>query len=234
MDPARLGSGGYRHQLANRLCIDHGDQHPSNKLSRPRHDGKDGIPRGEGFYLNLPNNLRSGHGTRAPAYYEYFAHQYVTYWFFYAHNDAPTALFDHEGDWERISVQLDKANRATAVAYHQHKGYCTRSWQEAGKHEGHPLAYSALGTHATYPWLGAYEIAGGLAFDRTGRDAGWATYGNLTKARDHGWFGFGGAWGEVGEASDTTGPLGPGAPTKDSASTDWNRPCERPEFLTKG
>ncbi|MEV5499264.1 hypothetical protein AB0M50_28050 [Nonomuraea fuscirosea] len=100
--------------------------------------------------------------TRHPrsAYYEYVAHQYVTYWFFYAHNDAPTALFDHEGDWERISVKLDKANRATAVAYHQYKGYCTRSWQEAGKHEGHPLAYSALGTHATYPWLGAYEIAG--------------------------------------------------------------------------
>jgi hypothetical protein len=34
----------------------------------------------------------------------------VTYWLFYAFNDAPTGItgaFDHEGDWERVSVRLD-------------------------------------------------------------------------------------------------------------------------------
>ncbi|MGW4644763.1 hypothetical protein ACWEN6_40090 [Sphaerisporangium sp. NPDC004334] len=227
VDTARLGAGGYRHQISNALCIRHGVQHPSNKLNRPQQDGKDGIPKNEGFFLNLPNDLRSGQGTSAPVYYEYAPHQYITYWFFYAFNDAPTELFDHEGDWERISVQLDGANRAQSVAYYQHKGYCTRSWRDAGKHEGHPLAYSARGTHATYAWAGGYGIAHDLAADYTGRGLGWATYARIEKARGHGWFGFGGAWGEVGEGPDTTGPLGPGAPTKDPAPQDWNRPCTR-------
>jgi hypothetical protein len=223
---ARLGSGGYQHQIANALCINHGVQHRSNELTRPRQDGKGGVPKGEGFFLNFPNDQRSGQGTSAPVYYEYSPRHYVTYWFFYAFNDAPgpTNIFDHAGDWERISIQLDSRNRAVTVAYYQHSGYCTIPWSQAGKHDGRPLAYGARGTHATYPRAGSFPIAHGLATDTTGRGVGWATYQHLANARTQGWFGYGGAWGEVGEGSDSTGPLGPSR-FKGAAPTNWSRPC---------
>lgn len=226
IDQKLLGSGGYRHQIANALCVNHGTQHPSDKLTRPRHDGKDGVPKGEGFFLNFPNERRAGQVSDAPVYYEYAPRRYITYWFFYAFNDAPkpTNAFDHEGDWERISIRLDSEERAVTVAYFEHSGYCTRSWSRAGKHDGHPLAYSARGTHATYPRAGTFPIAHGLATDTAGRGTGWATYRRLANARDQGWFGYGGAWGEVGEGSDSTGPLGP-SPAKSAAPTDWSRPC---------
>lgn len=229
VDGTRLGSGGYQNQIADSLCIEHGDQHRSNELTRPRQGGKGDVPEDEGFFLNFPNRLRERTGTGAPAYYEYVPRSFVTYWFFSAFNDAPegTNIFDHEGDWERISVRLDDDDHAVTVAYYAHTGYCTRPWSEAGRHLGHPLAYSARGTHATYPWLGTYPIAGGLATDTTGRGAGWATYNRLRNARTQGWYGYGGAWGEVGEGSDSTGPLGPSR-FKDPAPTDWSRPCSPP------
>jgi hypothetical protein len=229
VDGTRLGSGGYQHQIADALCNDHGDQHRSNELTRPRQGDKGDVPEDEGFFLNFPNRLRERTSTAVPVYYEYVRHSFVTYWFFYAFNDAPEATnaFDHEGDWERISVRLDDRDRAVTVAYYAHTGYCTRPWSEAGRHLGHPLAYSARGTHATYAWAGSYPIAGGLATDTTGRGAGWATYNRLRNARTQGWYGYGGAWGEVGEGSDSTGPLGPSA-FKDPAPTDWSRPCSPP------
>jgi hypothetical protein len=226
VNASQLGSGGYQHRIADALCTDHGAMHRSDELTRPRQGGKPGVPDGEGFFLNFPNELRGGQGTQATVYYEYSPRNHVTYWFFYPFNDAPAPvnLFDHEGDWERISVRLDGQDNAVTVAYFEHAGYCTRPWGEAGKHEGHPLAYSARGTHATYPRAGTFPIAGGLATDTTGRGDGWATYGNLADARAEGWYGFGGAWGEVGAGSDSTGPVGPSR-FKSPAPGDWSRPC---------
>ncbi|MCX4668816.1 hypothetical protein OG453_19415 [Streptomyces sp. NBC_01381] len=187
------------------------------------------MPLREGFFLNFPNRLRAGQGTSSPVYYEYSPRNYLTYWFFYPFNEAPgpTNIFDHEGDWERISVKLDRHNRAVIVAYYRHNTYCTVPWKRAGKHHGHPLAYSALGSHATYPRAGSYPIpeAQGLVSDIAGRGHGWATYHHLKNARTQGWFGYGGAWGEVGDGPDSTGPLGPsifkGATLTDS---EWSRP----------
>lgn len=221
-----LGSGGYQHQVADSICIDSGAQHLSNELTRPRQSGKS-IPDGEGFFLNFPNTMRAGTGTSAPVYYEYSPYHYVTYWFFYAFNDAPAPInsWDHEGDWERISIQLDSLNNAVTVAYYQHSGYCTIPWSQAPEKNSHPLAYSALGTHASYPAAGSYSIADGLATDTTGQGAAWATYNNtLSDARAQGWYGFGGAWGEVGAFSDSTGPLGPSV-YKAPAPSNWSQPC---------
>jgi hypothetical protein len=226
VNAARLGNGGYHHRIADSLCVDHGAQHRSNELTRPRQGGKGGVPEAEGFFLNFPNEQRAGQGTAAPVYYEYSPRRYVTYWFFYAFNDAPppTNVFDHEGDWERISVQLDSHDKPVTVAYYQHDGYCTVPWSQAGRHRGHPLAFSAKGTHATYPRAGSFAIADGLATDTTNRGDGWATYQNVDNARTQGWFGFGGAWGEVGEGSDSTGPLGPSR-FKGAAPSDWSHSC---------
>jgi len=216
VDPTRLGNGGYEHQIANAVCDDHGDPHGSDELTRPRQGDKGDVPQNEGFYLNIPNSLHERRRADVPVFYEYEPRSFVTYWFFYAFNDSPGAeLFDHEGDWERISVRLNDDDEAVTVAYYAHEGYCTRPWSEAGRHNGHPLAYSARGTHATYPWLGEYPIAGGLATDITGRGLGWATYERLRNARTRAWYGYGGAWGEVGERVETTGPLDPYAAADD-------------------
>jgi hypothetical protein len=240
-----LGSGGYTHQIAFPLigaCRHHGDAIKSNAFTRPRDDthARNGVPQNEGFFLELAEGAQRGEGTNAPVYYEYRPHRYVTYWFLYGYNDAPSGprpadrTFDHQGDWERLSVQLNQEDRAITIAYYGHDSYCTRPWSEAGKHNGHPLAYSAQGTHATYPKKrDDYPLPGGLK-DRTGRGAGWATYRSLLNARTEGWFNFGGAWGRVGEpgvgafAGDpaaTTGPLGPSRP-KGAAPTDWSKPCD--------
>lgn len=221
-----LGGGGYQHQVADLICAESGAEHLSNELTRPRQDGKS-IPEGEGFFLNFPNTMRSGQGATAPVYYEYSAHHYITYWFFYAFNDAPAPInsWDHEGDWERVSIQLDSSDNALTVAYYQHSGYCTLPWSQAPEKNSHPLAYSALGTHATYSRAGTFSIADGLAKDTTGAGASWATYNNsLIDARAQGWYGFGGAWGEVGAGSDSTGPLGPSV-YKTPAPGNWSQPC---------
>ncbi len=211
IDAAELGGGGYQHRIANAVCIDHGRQWRSNDHTRPV-DKKPGVPDWEGFFLQSPDRYTGGQGTKAPAYYEYHKHKYVTYWFFYNFNDAPgpSNLFDHQGDWEQITVRLDKKDHATTVAYFQHGESCVVPWSKAGKHNGRPLAYSALGTHATYPSLTSpTALAGGLASDTIGRGAAWSTAGHLLNARTQPWFGFGGAWGQVGSMADSTGPLGP-------------------------
>lgn len=226
IDAAKLGGGGYQHQIADAICAEHGTQYPSDALTRPRQGDKGSVPTGEGFFLNFPNTERAGQGTSAPVYYEYSAHNYVTYWFFYAFNDAPAPIdsFDHEGDWERVSVRLDAQDDPVTVAYYEHSGYCTLPWSQAAKNNGHPVAYSAIGTHATYWKAGTFPTAGGLAKDTTGAGAAWTTYGNLADVRAQGWYGFGGAWGEVGDVEDSTGPLGPSS-FKAPAPANWSVPC---------
>jgi hypothetical protein len=227
IDASKLGAGGYQHQIADVLCVEHGTQYKSNELTRPRQGDKPNVPTAEGFFLNFPNTQRSGQGTAAPVYYEYSAHKYVTYWFFYAFNDAPAPIdsFDHEGDWERISVQLDAQDNAVTVAFYEHSGYCTLPWSQVAQESAHPVAYSAVGTHATYWKAGTFPLVGGLANDVTGKGTSWKTYQTtLSDAHAQGWFGFGGAWGEVGEVEDSTGPLGPSS-FKGPAPSNWNVPC---------
>ncbi|WP_018504928.1 hypothetical protein [Parafrankia discariae] len=226
VDPAKLGGGGYQHRIASSVCIDHGRQWRSNDHTRPR-DAKPGVPEREGFFLQSPDRYTGGQSRTAPAYFEYHPHQYVTYWFFYNFNDAPgpTNFFDHQGDWERITVRLDKNDRATAVAYFQHTESCVVPWGQAGKHDGRPLAYSALGTHATYPSrFSPTALADGLASDTIGRGDAWSTAGHLLNARTQPWFGFGGAWGQVGSTPDSTGPLGPSR-FKGAVPRDWSKQC---------
>lgn len=55
-----------------------------------------------------------------------------------------------------------------------------------------------------------------LAKDHASRGQAWATWNNLKNARTQAWYGYGGAWGEVGNPvadklldDETTGPQGP-------------------------
>lgn len=235
VDAGRLGSGGYSHQAALPpvgLCRHFGREYRSDDFTRPRDPGhgRDGTPpTDEGFFLDFTGD-RHGQGVRAPVYYEYHPKEYVTYWFFYAFNDAPSSpstFGDHEGDWERVTVRLNGRNRATQIAYFQHDGDpCVLRWssRRVQKRGGHPVVFSAKGTHASYPRAGHFPLPGPPE-DEASHGRTWATYRSLRNARTQPWFNFGGAWGEVGELKESTGPLGPSA-AKGAVPDDWGVGCD--------
>jgi hypothetical protein len=124
----------------------------------------------------------------------------------------------HEGDWERITVYLDlkapeKADPAS-VGYYRHATHTFLPWSEVETSDGtHPVAYCAIGSHASLPSPDYGHIDVG-----DGDGPRWSTWKEgLRPVQDEPWFGFGGAWGRVGRVRDTTGPLGPGAHWKHAA-----------------
>jgi hypothetical protein len=165
----------------------------------------------------------------------------ITYWFFYPASVPPglnrvarikraAQFFVHEGDWERISVLIspgpaDNEWTPQSVRFHEHDGYEELPWAQVRKATDergsatHPIAYSALGSHATYPKPGKYPQvlrAGDTRVIEVQDDAHaclacpeWLTWQSLIDAEPQGWYGFGGAWGGVGGSRGTTGPLGP-------------------------
>ena len=197
----------------------------------------------EGFYLDPLNDdlFRKGAANRssqpdseyvgAPVYYEYVPQQYITYWFFYAYNnfDGPLVFNQkHEGDWEQVSIHLDCENKPLEIAYYKHGGADPFPWpssagnvpngQESVTLVGtHPIVYSARGSHASYPTLGAHTFVVKAPLtgteipvsDHTNSGLPWKTWRALRPVKKQGWYGYGGSWGEVGEAEYTTGPLGP-------------------------
>jgi hypothetical protein len=160
----------------------------------------------------------------------------ITYWFFYGLSRPPggraaTKYLVHEGDWERISVLLHKGDAEgryvpVSVRYHTHDEHRDVPWV-AVKRVGtagadvatHPVAFSAVGSHASYWRGGKYESV----FRIRGRprltvfdDAiacpdcpEWRTWERLLDAKVQPWYGFGGAWGSVTSGGGFNGPLGP-------------------------
>jgi hypothetical protein len=126
---------------------------------------------------------------------------------------APEFPFMHEGDWERITVFLDADRQPTSAFYYSHHAGAPSAWSSLELDDGHPVVYSAEGSHASF-------TRPGDPLDLV--DAGgprWETWHNLVDARSRPWFGFGGAWGRLGPIADATGPLGP---------SPWKRPAHRP------
>lgn len=208
-----------------------------------------------GFYLNLdnaawkgrtpPSESRGGYPNAPVMMVDYVPRRYITYWLFYARNYAIVAgVRDvHEGDWERIAVQLDARNQATAVAYWQH--LCdadVHSWDKMKRDRAiaglsHPRVYVAKGAHASYhvprsrtpiscpPWVNR-----GVGDRHPGGGVTWETWQNgsrgFREVKKQTWYGFGGSWGS--ETSQGTkrrpgpfwGPLGPG-PRKRPVPAGW-------------
>ncbi len=159
----------------------------------------------------------------------------ITYWFFYGQSQPPggrpTRFVTHEGDWERISVLLLKLPRRdqyrpVSARYHFHDENRVVPWRSvrlvgSGGPEPatHPVVYSAKRSHASFPRAGSYEsvfrVRGRRQF--AVRDEAiacpecpiWRTWEDFADARIQAWYGFGGAWGQVGTMMGTTGPLGP-------------------------
>jgi outer membrane protein assembly factor BamB len=234
-------------------AADHTRPHDGSKRSGPENNYWWDNPfyEREGFYLDLSDSqtLRRGMSPPAadrpgaPVFYEYVQHRYVTYWFFYPYNqfraENPENGFsrpvqEHEGDWERVSIQLDQDDRPVNVNYHSHDDGSVVPWDLVDKFDGtHPVVFSAKGSHASYPAADEYQTLcfdrpvindEVCALDRTDYGPMWPTWRNLSDVGSQPWYGFGGAWGAV-DALDTpfgsflgphfTGPLGP-SPYKNS------------------
>ena len=86
---------------------------------------------------------------------------YLQYWFFYVYNNWEN---EHEGDWEMITVELDKDMIPQRVGYSQHtkvpsiwKGGEVVPWEKV-EENGHPVVYVAKGSHASYPTSGSTNV----------------------------------------------------------------------------
>src|SRR5207249_6216824 len=91
-----------------------------------------------------------------PLTYNFLDGRFITYWFMYGFNEPGTiptvdgvpfpggmAADRHEGEWERVTVELDVTNHALGVWYFTH--FCSPTFYPANivpKREGHPLVYS--------------------------------------------------------------------------------------------
>ncbi|MDQ3787341.1 MAG: Vps62-related protein [Actinomycetota bacterium] len=208
----------------------------------------------EGFYLNSDNDLHKAGGTNAPAYVQYVSPDkddrenagrtaYV-YWFFFPYNRAVTpggALGNHEGDWERVTVVTDADGEPERVVYSQHHTKCAVPWREVVGPDGHPVVYSATGSHGSYPkGDAAYDIPRVPNHDHTSTGKPWRTWEHLREADREQWWGYAGGWGEVGPALQAlpfkdgavlaetqTGPLGPFG-TRDMSEAFRDTPCPDP------
>jgi hypothetical protein len=108
----------------------------------------------------LRPNLAARPGSADPRDWVVYGHVYrakddgllVQYWFFYPFNDFHV-LFDHEGDWEHVTVRLDSLLRPVGAWFARHRWSAPGKWfpWAALEREGdHPVVLSARGSHASY------------------------------------------------------------------------------------
>ena len=204
----------YRHRGKERWIngCDHGGRYyTSDEWTPPRRGSvADGS---EGFFLNLSNDIRDGGGVGSPTYVQRAGRhgRAFVYWFLYGWNDA-TRGANHEGDWERIAVRRGDQGRPRHVTFWRHKRPCYVPWRQIQRFHGHPVVFSAKGTHASYARAGRHRVVLDDLPDWTDhatRGKRWKTWQNLDRVVRQGWWGYGGAWGEVGEYAETSGPGGP-------------------------
>jgi len=105
----------------------------------------------------------------------------IQYWFFYTYNEGPL-FFDHDSDWEHVTVDVDPSGVPRGVYFAQHRNNnpgVYRAWNEVRKTGDHPLVLSARGTHASYAdqaSLAWFEHASGCAAPDRCADQIWRTW----------------------------------------------------------
>ena len=116
------------------------------------------------------------HFRRDPAHFSSFD---IQYWFFYPYNGF--SVGEHEGDWEHITVGVTPDfDHIRRIFFSTHAGGDWLNRPEVDFNEtGHPIVYSAKGSHASYSETGAHHRTG-LPDDHTD-DGGpiWQTWKNL-------------------------------------------------------
>jgi hypothetical protein len=209
----------------------------ANEWTRPFGGGPRAAPLqtypANGFALDLHDEFRPGNHDldRVPVTYEtgrVGSGWWITYWLFYAFNSKDDD--QHEGDWERVSVRFDSHAQPKRVAYYAHTGrprVCAFGDVKRVANR-HPVVFSAVGSHASYPSTGEFRIGAPGKIDHAdGRGARWRTWVAGVRSPAVPWYGFGGAWGARGSDSTTTGPAGPGQRTSNDWDSGRSKACEK-------
>ncbi|HEU0303841.1 MAG TPA: Vps62-related protein [Gaiellaceae bacterium] len=105
-------------------------------------------------------SAEAAHGARPTVYGAYHrrgSRIALQYWLFYPLNPystdvPPNPRFAqvHEGDWELVTVILDRAGHPLTAGYSRHCSGAKRSWAKVEKRGQRPVVYVALGSHANY------------------------------------------------------------------------------------
>ncbi|MEC0226577.1 Vps62-related protein [Paenibacillus alba] len=228
------------HQTKNWICSHSGSNILSSQARNTRAD--------EGFFLQPPNDNgfdKTVYLGSASSDWRTYAHVKpssvlaggydLQYWFFYPYNDSPSVAgldFNHEGDWEHVTVTVNSSQQFVSAYYSAHNGegkdYTSAQLQFATKDGAiatdsqkltndykHPVVYSAVGTHASYPTAGQ-QSRGVLPSDYTGAGDSFNTYYNVVNVGElshplngQAFINYAGLWGEIGETDISTGPAGP-------------------------
>lgn len=83
----------------------------------------------------------------------------VQYWYFFPYNGPMMGMGEHEGDWEHISVNINRNNfKVDSIFYSSH--VTEGKWYPPDKlafESGHPVVYLSINSHASYPYPKRYE-----------------------------------------------------------------------------
>ncbi len=232
VDPKVLGDGGYRHQ---NYPAPAGTETPRCDHEGPEYATTDDVPSvrsSQGFFLDLDDARRPGDTTlRAPTYWERHEDEsgrvaYV-YWLFYGYNDY---LNNHEGDWERIAVQV-RDDEPVAVTFWKHEEpTCVVEWPDLDVVDDHPTVFAAIGAHGSYPTVGSFGHPGGI--DQTTAGKEWKTWSEVRAVDAEPWWGYRGMWGEAGP-QHFRGPRGP-YPGRELEGVFTSLECAKPAALPEG
>ena len=227
-----IGPAYYRSPYRTRCNMHLGLRIYADQLTRPHDRGAriEGVRPGQGFYLDLADEARGGPVARGgPTGTTVYAERSdegdggvrLTYWLLFGMHGRPGQPAAREGDWERIDVLLrdlgDDRYELVAVQLGADGGSASGEADDAvAGSDGSPRRdspRSAMRVDGTHPVvrLAAATHAPTVARpgDRCGDCLPWETWRALSDAREEVWYGFGGAWGQPGATSATTGPLGP-------------------------
>lgn len=144
----------------------------------------------------------------------------IEYWYYVGYNVATSiGVGNHEGDWEGVAFLLELSvdenrlkHELLAAYYSMHEGgiwYCPNELNWSRETAAlHPEAFSALGTHATYPRAGRYQS--GWIEDETAAGIPWDTWHSLKPMVLEPYYGYSGGWGAPALISFMSGPQAPG------------------------
>jgi hypothetical protein len=87
---------------------------------------------------------------------------------------------NHVGDIEHITVRLDLDLNPVLVYYSVHDFSYTIAWNDAEKYGGHPVAYSAWGSHGLWPSVGDHKYKDVPALvDRCSKGVAWDSWDSV-------------------------------------------------------
>ena len=140
------------------------------------------------------------------------SHYELLYVFCYAYN-APYRVLGvmwlgaHDGDWEHVTMRVDKATDRISHIYYGAHGWRDGVWRAAGEFEtdkSRPVVYIAKGSHATYPHAGRWLRIWAGANDLCERGWRWdadrtlllhmSATGGDEEDKEVGWLRYGGWW----------------------------------------